>query len=44
MVKETCDECYKCYWYWLNNKNNENACFGHQLVCIDFKAIKTHKT
>ena len=36
MTKEVCGECYKCYWYWLNNDTGNN-CFGYQMPCIEFK-------
>ena len=34
--KEVCCECYKCYWYQLNNDTG-NDCFGYQMPCIEFK-------
>lgn len=40
MNKETCEECYKCYYYWFNN-DTENECFGNCIACIDFKPKNT---
>lgn len=39
MTKEVCGECYKCYWYWLNNDTG-NECFGYKMTCIDLKKRK----
>lgn len=38
-MKEICDECYECLWYWQNN-DTENKCNGQERPCHEFVKVE----